>query len=72
MEYKYFADFSLNNGTHLLEPLRGNNKRKLISMIYNLCIANRFMGSKAEWLVKDNCGNVVASGYITDKGSFRN
>ena len=67
---KYIANFYANNGTRLMTPLEGNNKRDLARRISAIAKGERFAGSVANWSVHEKAtGICVAGGTIHDWGS---
>ena len=59
---KYFADMSVNNGTHFIKPLEGTNWRKLAKEISQSARGNCFLGSEFSWKVWDENDIVIAAG----------
>lgn len=67
---KYIANFCANNGTSLITPLEGNNKRDLARRISAIAKAERFAGSESRWTVHEKAtGICVAGGTIYEWGS---
>lgn len=72
----YYANFSANNGTRLIEPITGTNKRNLEKRIRSLAEAERFSGNVAKWYVwyEDDSAYkrfYVAAGALFDGGCMR-
>lgn len=59
---KYYANMSVNNGTHYRPALEGTNYRKLASEISKSARENCFIGSTYSWTVWDENRVIVAAG----------
>lgn len=59
---KYYANMSVNNGTHYAPDWEGANYRKLAKAISNSARANCFVGNEYSWWVWDEEGTIVAAG----------
>jgi len=62
MEKKYYANMSVNNGTHYRPAWEGRNYRKLANEISKSAKANCFVGNDYSWKVWDEKGIIVAAG----------
>ena len=62
MAKKYYANMSVNNGTHLSPDWEGGNYRKLANDISQAARGNCFVGSEYSWKVWDEDGIIVAAG----------
>jgi hypothetical protein len=51
---KYYANFSVNNGTMYMQPIWGNNKRKLAKQIRDVALAEIFQGNTGCFSVVDD------------------
>lgn len=70
---KYKANFSVNNGTHLISGLESNNLRVIIKDIRGMMLRERIGGNRGSWWVVDANGLEIASGGITREGEiYRN
>lgn len=69
---KYYANMSVNNGTHYRPDWQGTNKNKLAMEISASARANCFAGSEYSWTVWDEDENIVAAGagYKKYNGNF--
>ena len=67
---KYFANMSVNNGTHLDKDLQGANKTALQRDISKIARGNCFIGNEYSWKVWREDGIIVAAGAAikTNKG----
>lgn len=67
---KYYANMSVNNGTHYRPDWEGTNYRKLASSISASARANCFVGNDYRWTVWDENDKIVAvgAGHKTSKG----
>ena len=64
---KYYANMSVNNGTHYCPDWEGTNKNKLAKRIAAYARANCFVGNELRWRVWDEDGIVVAAGSAIKK-----
>lgn len=64
---KYYANMSVNNGTHYSTDLEGTNKNKLANKIAASARANCFVGNEYGWKVWDEDGIIVAAGAAFKK-----
>ena len=69
---KYYANMSVNNGTHYRPDLEGTNKHKLAKEIAASARANCFAGNEYRWKVWNENGIIVAAGAAIKKqnGNF--
>lgn len=69
---KYYANMSVNNGTHYRPDWEGTNKNKLAKEIGASARANCFVGNKCSWTVWDEDFIIVAAGAAIKKqnGNF--
>ena len=69
---KYFANMSVNNGTHLRPDLEGTNYRKLAKDISQIARGNCYVGNEYSWEVWDENDIIVAAGagIKTKNGGF--
>ncbi len=69
---KYYANMSVNNGTHYRPDWEGTNKNKLAKEIGASARANCFVGNECSWKVWDEDGIIVAAGAAVKKqnGNF--
>jgi hypothetical protein len=56
---KYRANYTANNGTTMMHPIEGNNKKQLLKDIKDIAMGNRFAGNSARWWVEDESGNTI-------------
>lgn len=68
---KYYANFTANNGTSMIEPLEDTNKARIIKSIRKIANGNRFAGNTCRWHVCDETGKTVAAGYTDRDGVMR-
>lgn len=70
MAKKYYANMSVNNGTHYRPSIEGTNYRKLAARISHCARANCFINNQFAWWVWDENDIIVAagSGRATDNG----
>ena len=59
---KYFANMSVNNGTHYRPDWEGTNYKKLAAAISASARANCFIGNDFQWEVWDEDEIIVAAG----------
>ena len=59
---KYYANFNVNNGTRLQNPIERGNKTKLWKDIKDMARGNLFAGGEGRVWVKDEAGRTVFSG----------
>lgn len=69
---KYHANYSVNNGTSLMNSLEGDDAKKLAEMIKRMCKEERFAGNTGMWWVKDEDGQYVYGGVIDRNGRNHN
>lgn len=71
---KYYANMSVNNGTHYRPDWEGTSKNKLAKEIAKTARANCFVGNEYSWKVWDEYGIIVAAGAGIKKqnGKFSN
>jgi hypothetical protein len=70
---KYKANFSVNNGTTLINGIESNNLRIIIKEIRGMMLRERFMGNQGCWWMVDSNDLEIASGGITREGEiYRN
>ena len=55
----YYANFSCNNGTTLIEPLTDTNKQRIEKDIKSWVKAECFYGNKYHWWVEDEDGEII-------------
>ena len=58
----YFANMSVNNGTHYRHAWKGTNNQKLAKEISASARANCLVYNKYSWMVWDENGIIVAAG----------
>lgn len=56
---KYRANYTANNGTTMMHPIEGNNKKQLLKDIREIAMGNRFAAHSASWWVEDENGNTI-------------
>lgn len=56
---KYKANYTANNGTTMMHPIEGNNKKQLLNDIKEIAMGNRFAGNSARWWVDDENDNRI-------------
>lgn len=56
---KYKANYTANNGTTMMHPIEGNNKKQRLKDIKDIAMGNRFAGNSASWWVEDENGNTI-------------
>jgi hypothetical protein len=62
---KYFANYSINNGTSLSRGLFGNSKSQLKKTIVSLVKDSIFSGSTGKFYISESeTGRKVISGYV--------
>ena len=66
---RYYANFSANNGTHMMTPIEDSNKSRIIKSIRNIANGNRFDGGECAWSVWDQNDKVVAKGGTLSDGT---
>lgn len=59
---KYYANMTVNNGTHLYSDIEGTNKFELLREIRDIAQAECFAGSECHWKVWDENGVIVLAG----------
>ncbi len=68
---KYYADFRTGNGTCLINPLQGTNKKKLFKAIKEICISNTSWGDRARCYVFHREGNLPVCDYYAISKPYR-
>lgn len=68
---KYYANFTANNGTSLIEPLEDTNKARIIKSIREIANGERFAGNTCRWHVSDETHQIIAAGYTDRDGVMR-
>lgn len=69
---KYYANMSVNNGTHFKKDLEGTNKKELKARISSIARANCFVGNYYSWTIWNEQERIVAagSGFKNYAGNF--